>query len=165
MQWYHYVLAATAIATLISAWHIPRAKLWLGLGVWSYVTSALFHNLGAPYATLYGGSTDIVTCILLFSLARAKWEMGVFSGFIFMILVDLLHAGGSIRTDFAYAFTLEIANMCVMLLMIATGISNKLGKNGRGRLHNAWRPDHLFPRLHYALHKDRAKYPRWWREP
>lgn len=160
MEWYHWMLILTCVLSGLLAWDVPRALLWLGLGAFSYVTSAWWHDAGFPYATLYGAFTNVVICGLLYKMADSKWEMGVFNLFIGMILIDLLYVCGVVKSPYDFAVALEVVNFCAMLLIGITGILERLRKDG----YDFSRSDsHFLRRCHSALHSQRQPYPHWWK--
>ncbi|MCW0235227.1 MAG: hypothetical protein OJJ21_16620 [Ferrovibrio sp.] len=159
MQWYHEALLIMASVAAATAWRVPRAALWLSLGAFSYITSAIWHNYGMPYATVYGASTNFVICLLLSRYAAMKWEMLLFDAFIAMLLVDFLFVTGFIPTQYWFAVSLEIINAAAILLVWSTGITEMVQRNGwsfsgSGR--------NFLGRCHRALFSQRKAYPRWW---
>jgi hypothetical protein len=160
LEWYHWALISLCILAGVSAWNVSRAILWLGLGAFSYVTSAWWHDAGFPYATLYGAFTNVVICVLLYKMADSKWEMGVFNCFIGMILIDLLYVCGVVKNAYDFAVGLEVVNVCAMLLIGATGILERLRSYGYDFRNS---DSAVLHRIHHALHSQRSSYPHWWK--
>lgn len=162
MEWYHGTLLTMAVIAVVLAWRVPNAALWVGFGLFSYVTSAWWHNAGFPYATLYGAATNVATCLAIYYVGVAKWEMRLFACFILMLLIDLLFVCGVIETQYIFAVSLEVVNAYALLLIWAAGIAERVG--GGHRFGHPYRS--LLDRVHRALFSQGKKqYPRWWRHP
>lgn len=162
MEWYHEVLAAMAIIAVILAWRVPNAVLWVGLGTLSFVTSAWWHNAGFPYGTLYGAATNLAICFAIYKYGKdTRWEGKLMSGFILMLLLDLLYVCGAIKTQYIFAVSLEVVNAYCLLLIWATGVAERIG-NGRGFSH-PYRD--VLGSFNRAVFAERKEYPKWWRHP
>lgn len=164
LEWYHWTLIGMAASAAILAWNVPRALLWLGLGAASYVTSAMWHNAGLPFATHYGAATNVVIFLLLFKYAQTWWEMKFWPCITLMLLIDLLYVTGVIKTQEAFGIALEVVNAIAILLIGATGLTDRInagaGNHNRGSPYRAWASA-----LHRTLFAKRERYPRWWSEP
>ncbi len=163
MEWYHQVLVLLALIAALLAWHVPRAVLWIGVGTFSYVTSAWWHQAGIPHGEVYGAATNVATCALIYYLGPpwSGMETRLMSVFVLMILVDLLYATGIIQTPYLFAVTLEIINAYALLLIWAAGITERITRNGFFRRY-PYRA--ILDYLHQALLGPK-KYPRWWENP
>lgn len=162
LEWYHVTLIIMALAAGIAAWDVPRAVLWICLGALSYATSAWWHNMGFPYATLYGACTNFAICVLLAWLATTKYELWVFNAFILMLVIDALFVAGFIGSRFAFAVSLEIVNAAAMLLIMATGVSDRIARH-EGQSVGDHHPGiaHLCNRA--LLAERTTHHEKWWR--
>lgn len=162
MEWYHTTLFTMAVVAVVLAWRVPNAAIFVALGTISYVSSALWHNLGFPYGTLYGATTNVVICYAIYRFgSNARWEAKLMACFVLMILIDLLYVCGVIQTQYIFAVSLEIVNAYALLLICATGIVERVG-NGH-RLSHPYRA--FLASLNRSVFAERKQYPRWWRHP
>lgn len=162
LEWYHVTLIVMALVSGIAAWDVPRAVLWICLGALSYATSAWWHNMGLPYATVYGATTNFVICLLLAWLATTKYELWLFNAFILMLVIDALFVAGFISSRFTFAVSLEIVNAAAMLLVMATGISERIARHD-GHSFGDHRPS-FADYCNRALLKERTPHhQKWWK--
>lgn len=162
MEWYHATLLTMAVVAVVLAWKVPNAALFVALGFLSYASSAIWHNLGFPYGTLYGAFTNIIICFVIYrSSSHARWEAKLMACFVLMILIDLLYVCGVIETQYIFAVSLELVNAYALLLISATGIAQRIG-NGH-RFSHPYRA--LLASFNRAVFAERKQYPRWWRHP
>lgn len=158
LEWYHWTLITMAAIAAISAWHLPRATLWIGLGAFSYVTSAWWHNAGFPYGAAYGMATNLAICFTIYALAQQRWELRTWNMIHAMILIDILYLAGVIKTHLLFAVSLEVINAAALLLITATGIMDRAGyarlRSGSYRGRRPWG----FAR---ALFSERRHPPFW----
>ena len=127
LEWYHLVLLSAAAISAGLAWRVPRAVIWIGLGFASYVTSAMWHNAGWPYATVYGAATNLVICYLFWIFSNRRWEMRLWNFFHLMLVVELLYIFGAIRDQFTFAVTIELINLAALIFIGLTGIFDRVG--------------------------------------
>lgn len=127
LEWYHWTLISAAIIAGALAWRVPRAVIWIGLGVASYVTSAMWHNAGWPYATQFGAATNLAICYLFWIFSNRRWEMRLWNFFHLMLVVDLLYMFGAIRDQFTFAVSLELINLSALIFIGVTGITERAG--------------------------------------
>lgn len=160
MGWYHFALISLAVVAGISAWNVPHAVLWLGLGAFAYVTSAWMYNAGLSFAPYYGWATNVIICVLILSMRKGKWEMAIAGAFISMIILDLAFAIGAIKSQVDFAIALEVVNALAILLIGYTGLLERTGKDG---IHIP-RPYRTFLDFcRRALLSERDKYHQWWK--
>jgi hypothetical protein len=160
MEWFHATLLTMAAIAVALAWRVPNAAFFVALGVISYVSSAAWHNMGFPYATLYGAFTNLVICCVIYrSGIDVKWEAQLMACFVFMLLIDLLFVVGIIKSQYNFAVSLELANAYALLLISATGIAERIG-NGR-RFSHPYRD--LLDSFNRSVFAESKQYPRWWR--
>jgi len=163
MEWYHATLITMAVVAVVLAWRIPEAVVTVGIGAFFYVTSAWMHLNALWFATIYGISSNLVMCLVLYPMPKSagRWVDKVFSCYILMLLIDLLYVCGVIQSYDIFAGSLEVVNAYALLLIWAAGIAERAA-NGR-------RPYHLhsgfLDRFNRAVLAPRKEYPRWWRHP
>jgi hypothetical protein len=161
LAWYHWTLIGAAAISAALAWNVPRAPMWIALGAISYVTSAMWHNAGWPYATQFGAATNLAICYLMWVFADQRWEMRVWNAFHLMLLIDLLFIFGWIRSQYDFAVSLEIVNLVALIFIGATGIAERA---------DAWRSArgadlHRTGLVHRALWAERSLASRpWWQQ-
>lgn len=125
MEYYHWTLIGLAALAAISAWNVPRAVLWVALGAVFYVASAMWHNAGLPYATVFGAATNLIVCYLLWIFADLRYEMRLWNAYHAMLVVDILYIFGWINSHINFAIALEIINGVALLFITATGIMER----------------------------------------
>lgn len=163
MEWYHATLITMAVVAGVLAWRIPEAVVTVGVGAFFYVTSAWMHLNGLPVAMIYGISSNLVMCLLLYPMPKSagRWVDKVFSCYILMLLIDLLYVTGVIQSPYVFAVSLEVVTAYALLLIWAAGIAERAA-NGR-------RPYHMhrdfLGRFNRSLLAERKEYPKWWRHP
>lgn len=158
MQWYHFALIALAISSAVLAWNVPRAALWLSLGAASYVTSAMWHNHGLPYATFYGAVTNFAILAGMWIYADQRWEIRVWNCFHLMVLIDILYMAGFIKDRILFAEALELVNLAAILFVGTTGIVQRVDGIFLGPYRSRW-IDFFHRRLWPA--RSMASRP-WW---
>ena len=141
LEWYHWTLISAALIAGALAWRVPRAVIWIGLGVVSYVTSAMWHNAGLPYATAYGAATNLIICYLFWIFSNRRWEMRLWNFFHLMLVVDLLYIFGAIRDQFTFAVTLELINLAALIFIGLTGMFDRVGDGIHSWASSPRRPD------------------------
>lgn len=162
MEWYHATLLTMAVVAVVLAWRVPNAAAFVALGFFSYLSSAAWHNAGFPYATLYGASTNLVICYVIYRYgANVRWEAKLMACFVLMLLIDLLYVFGVIKSQYNFAVSLELVNAYALLLISATGILQRMG-NGH-RFSHPYRS--FLASFNRAVFAERKQYPRWWRHP
>ncbi len=158
-QWYQWAPAIAGLIVSAIAWRVPRAALWVGLLLASFVASSLWWNANLPYPAAFGASTDLAIALIMLKLSRNQWEQYVINCYAFMVLVDGLWQLGQIESHFYYAISLEAANWAILLLIGATGVADRLKGIGlHGRAGNTGSVG--LARAHLVAPRH---YPRWWR--
>lgn len=162
MAWYHGTLLTLAVVAVVLAWRVPNAALFVALGVSSYVSSAMWHNAGFPYATLYGAFTNLAVCYVIYRFGmNVRWESKLMGCFVLMLLIDLLYVFGVIKSQYNFAVSLELVNAYALLLIGVTGIAQRMG-NGH-RFSHPYRS--FLASFNRSVLAERKQYPRWWRHP
>lgn len=149
LEWYHMVLLLTAAAAIVFAWEVPRAAAWVALGAALYALSAMWHNMGWPYATAFGAGTNFVMIAFLWAYADQKWELRLWNFYHLMLVVDLLYMAGFIRDHFVFAVTLEVINLVALLFIIVTGLVERVSDGHPARYYHPGRAN-FFHRALYA---------------
>lgn len=157
MHWYQTALAIGAVIACALAWDVPRAVMWISLGALSFVASSWWHDVGLPYGAAFGAGTNIGICFLLYAYAELRWEMRLWNVFHLMIVIDLLNLFGVVRSHYDYAVALELANWMALLLIGATGISERAGHGVSAGHFDPRRPG----LVHRALWSERSHPPFW----
>lgn len=157
MDEFQTALAVGAIITAGLSWHVPRALLWISLGALSFILSAAWQAHGLPYRDAFGAGTNVVICLALYSLAEKRWEMRVWNCFHAMILLDFLHMGGLINSNFWLIVSLEVANWTALLIIGTAGIMEWAGVRNAFGLSHSRRSGYLYR----ALHEERLDPPFW----
>ena len=78
---------------------------------------------------MFGACTNFAICLLLAWLATTKYELWIFNAFICMLMIDALFVSGFIGSRFAFAVSLEIVNAAAMVLIMATGIADRIARH------------------------------------
>jgi len=126
MQWYHFTLISAAGIAAALAWNVPRAVQWIALGGILYVFSAMWHNYGFPYPTAFGAATNLIMCYLLWIYADQRWELRIWNAYHLMLVVDVLFIFGYIRSQYAFAVSLEIINLIALIFIAGIGIAERV---------------------------------------
>ncbi len=156
MAWYHISLLSAAAVAILAAWNVPRAAIWVSLGVVLYVASACWHNSSLPYGAAFGAATNFLMLGLLFVYGNQKWEIWLAGFFNLMLLVDALYMFGVIRDKFVFAASLELINLAALVFIIWTGA---LQRGSVPRPSDAGR----VAGVHHALLGERAAWTRPWK--
>lgn len=160
MAWYHAMMISAALFALVSSWQLPRARLWIGAGAFSYASSALWHNYGLPYPVYYGAATNLVLCYLLWIFAQQRYEMRVWNAVHLMLVLDLLYLTGFIRDKIAFAVSLEIVNLVALALISLTGIMERCHVTSWADRYTGWRA-----LIYKSLWAERSRNSKpWWGE-
>lgn len=157
MHWYQSLLLAGAVIAGYLAWNVPRAILWISLGALSFVASSWWHDAGLPYGAAFGAATNVFICFMLYAYALQRWEMRLWNVFHGMILIDLLYLSGVVRSHYDFAVALELANWLALLVIGATGISERASRGVPAGRHSV----RSFGLVHRALWAERARPPFW----
>lgn len=123
----HLILTSAAVIAVALSWRVPRAKMWVGFGALSYVTSAWWHNAGLPYATEYGAATNLLICYMFWIFAERRYEMRLWNFFHLMLVVDLLYIFGAIHDKLVFAVSLELINLAALIFVGGIGIVERSG--------------------------------------
>jgi len=158
MHWYHTALVAGAAAATVLAWNVPRAVLWVSLGVLSFLVSSWWHEAGLPYGAAFGAATNLAICYAIYALAQLRYELRVWNAFHLMIVLDLLYMAGVIRTHYTFAVSLEVANWLALAVIGTTGILERVGYGSRDFLGGRGWLD-SFARVLFS----ERKHPPFWR--
>lgn len=159
MEWYHWTLVALLSLSIVSAWWVRNAVLWLSLGALCYVASAMWHNYGFPYGVAVGAAMNFVIIVMLARYAVAQWEVVFGHCILAMLLVDLLYASGVIQDRYTFAVALEIINAIAMVIVTTIGVLDRISN---GDILSGLRHWHPVRRGHSLAFADRKPYPRWW---
>lgn len=157
MAWYQALLVVGACTAGLLAWNVPRALMWIGMGALSFLASHWWHDAGLPYGAAFGAATNLAICYMLYAFAERRWEMRVWNCFHLMIVLDLMYMGGLIKSHYAFAVSLEIANWLALAVIGATGILERL-RNGSPHHDLGWG---WAGALHRALYEKRKSPPFW----
>ncbi|OVE94433.1 hypothetical protein B7W85_12850 [Allorhizobium ampelinum] len=120
MNNFQAALALGAGAALIVSLHIPRAWLWIALGVASFVLSTAYARAGLPFPEAFAIACDMVVVLFIYHLGKEKWEMRLWRIFQTMILLNLLYLWGVIGPHSAYIIVLEILNWIALIVIVGT---------------------------------------------
>lgn len=160
MEYYHWTLIGLAVVAAASAWNVPRAVFWVALGALFYVASAMWHNAGLPYPTIFGAATNLVVCYLLWIFADLRYEMRLWNFYHLMLVVDILYIFGWITSHLNFAIALEIINAVALLFITAAGIMERASAGNLRSARGGW---NRF--VHSALFAQRAASSRpWWQK-
>ncbi len=154
MQWYHFTLAAAAIAAAAFAWKTPRAAFWVLCLTVSFIVSVAYLYLPKPYvpnmwwpphagiATL----CDAAVVAAVFRWGREKWEtVGLRTIIMASVTVNLIQTSAytlgfppMLPAD-AHAIILEFINYLALLLIGGVGLVDRI--NGRAAFSRRTRAD------------------------
>lgn len=156
IHWYQFALVAGACIAAAVSWHLPRAWLWIAMGVGSFIASTAWVRYGLPYGAAFGAATNLAICFTMYALAEHRWEMRVWNCFHAMITLDILYLFGLIGSKSQFVIGLEIANWAALIVIGATGVMNgvHLGYDHHG----------ILGRIHRTLYSAR-KDPPFWKVP
>lgn len=160
-EWYQIALVVGAVITLVIAWEVPRAALWIALGGLSFVASSLWHDAGFPYGAAFGAATNFVVWLFIFSWARQQWEMRVINCFQAMIATDIVYFGLQLYSThpshYAFATLLELWNWLALVVIASTAIMEptygRLPVLRNGRWFRVFEPVLFAERQHPAFWK------------
>lgn len=161
MEWYHWTLVALAVLAIVSAWRVPRAVLWVGLGAFVYYLTAAWHNAGFPAGVWVGAASNFAMIVLITRYGEDRnWEWMLGNAFALMTLIDLFHAAGY-ATRLQFAVALEIVNAAALLMIAGTGIVQRIRD---GELVSGLADCVAVRRSHHAAFARARPYPHWWKD-
>jgi len=133
--WTIALLVVTLVALACSV-RVPRAWLWIGLGVLSFVVSTLFQDYSGrtdlqPFVTL---GCDALVCCAIYRWHRETWEIPVYIAFLCSVFASLIFIGFRFE-HWLYAGLLELCNLAALLCITGTGITDLIGRNDNSPVH------------------------------
>lgn len=112
-----------ALIAALAAWNIPRAALWVGLAMTSFVASSLWWGYGSREAhTLFTFTCDALLVLAIFNAAEERWEAIVCGAYLISVFTSLLRLAGGIPVDWIYAVALETSNYIALLCIFGVGL-------------------------------------------
>jgi len=159
MHWYQAAILCGYLAAIVIAWRVPRAVLWCGLFVLSFITSSWWHDDGLPYGAAFGASTNVAIGLAIYALAERRYEMRLWNCLHLMIVVDILYLMGWVADHASFAFALELANWLAIAVVGVTGTLERAGYGMDTGRHRHGFAD-SFRRALYAERRD----PPWWQD-
>jgi hypothetical protein len=158
-------LLTGALIVVVLCWQLEHAWLWISAGAASFVASTAWARHGMPAPHLFTAACDAAVCLMIYQLAKKKWELYLFRIFQASVLVSLSvlasHFWGVAGTKYVYVTMLELLNWLALALILCTGIMQKVGEQngsvigGAHPVRNGWSRQALLTRR--AAH--RAQVP------
>jgi hypothetical protein len=125
-----YSILVLALVALVASWTLPRARLWIAIGMTSFLASSLQWDFGdREFHPIFTLACDALVCLALHIGGREKWELGVFAAFLVSVFCSLLRLGGFIPNGILYASLLELCNYCALLWIGGMGTMERFSKN------------------------------------
>lgn len=158
-------LLAGSTLVVILCWHLDHAWLWISAGAASFVLSTAWARYGMPLPYLFTASCDAAVCLMIYKLAKKKWELHLFRIFQASVLVSLSvlvsHIWGVAGTRYVYVTILELLNWVALALILCTGIMQKIGEpngsaaGGAYPVRDAWARQALW--AHRETHRGQSQ--------
>lgn len=135
------LLCGVVVAAIINA-GVQRVYLWIAAGVFDYLVTSLWSDLGLPMHAFFTAMVDAGVCSAIYLVCKYRgghvWELPLFSAFQLSVLVGFLKIA-EVPTDYQYALSLELCNWLALFSLIGAGTlrlanveMDDLGSNGSG---------------------------------
>lgn len=146
MEWYHLTLLALVLGALALAWRVPRAALWIGGAVASYVVSVGYFRWSAgvefwvPNGAVVAFLCDALLFLLIREFHRFSYEfhgLGVIC--LIMATLNLLYFSAQVLgapplpPHDVYAILLELLNVAYLACIGGAGLVERLGRRAGSR--------------------------------
>ncbi len=140
MNEFQLALLVGAAFVALTTLRLERSFLWICAGAASFVASTAWARYGLPLPPLFTGLCDAVVCLLIYGLARQRWELHLYRIFQASVLVSMVFLilqswGPAVASRYMYVIILELLNWAALALILGAGITQGIGDHG-GFHHN-----------------------------
>jgi hypothetical protein len=127
MSVFQLALCVGAVVAALLAWKVERSWLWIAAGVASFVASTAWARYDLPLPPLFTALCDASVCLLIYGLARQRFELILFQLFQASVLVSIVFLSLQFLSPGAahhavYVSILEAINWAALALISGTGI-------------------------------------------
>lgn len=163
-----FALLVGASATVMAAWRVPRAVLWICLMALSFMFSSAYWELHIReqaalqfypglqpwwiYPGMFAGICDVGVLLVMQKMAERQWEMRVANVIHAMVFVNLLWqipgwfhlvfgwlaSWFEVSNQFLYGVILDVGNWLALFIIALTAVLQAAG-NGNHNGHNPGR--------------------------
>lgn len=138
MSSFQIALLVGAVVAALLSWKLERAWLWIAAGAASFVASTAWARYGLPLPVLFTAVCDASVCLLIYGLARQRFELLLYQLFQASVLVSIVFLTMQFISPekahhWFYVAILEALNWAALALISATGIMQWISANGDRR--------------------------------
>lgn len=136
MDAFQSALLIGALVTMIAAWNLPHAALWITVAAVNFAAGSIYQHLGLPHHTFIVMMLDAFVCIAIYFMARENWELQLYNLYRLSVLISFLRLSGLISSNTMYVVALELVNWGVLALIGGTVLLNWIRANDHDNDHN-----------------------------